>query len=93
MKRIGLKNFRRFARQLGQGMTEYIIVLALIGIISAVIYSFYGNVMRSQTAAASKALSGEDAEMSVRAARNHANTAGIEASFGGNMEIFAGNIK
>ena len=37
-------------RQLGQGMTEYIIIVALIAIAAIGVYSFFGQTTRQQTA-------------------------------------------
>ncbi|MGB1885566.1 MAG: pilus assembly protein [Gammaproteobacteria bacterium] len=35
-------------RQLGQGMTEYIIIVALIAIAAIAIYGFFGDTIRGQ---------------------------------------------
>jgi len=37
-----------FMKQLGQGMTEYIIIVALIAIAAIAAYSFFGDTVRSQ---------------------------------------------
>jgi Flp pilus assembly pilin Flp len=55
-----LNKTRRFARQLGQGMTEYIIIVAVIAIASIAVYSYFGDTLRNQTAAAATALAGHD---------------------------------
>ena len=60
MKQSSLHKIRRFARQAGQGMTEYIIIVAVIAIGSIAVYSFFGDTLREQTAAAGKALSGQN---------------------------------
>jgi Flp pilus assembly pilin Flp len=36
------------ARQLGQGMTEYIIIVALIAISAIVVYNLFGSTVRDQ---------------------------------------------
>ncbi|MDR2788363.1 MAG: hypothetical protein LBD06_08395 [Candidatus Accumulibacter sp.] len=59
MKRSFTK-IRRFARQAGQGMTEYIIIVAVIAIGSIAVYSYFGDTLRNQTAAAATALAGGD---------------------------------
>ena len=51
--------FRRRVRQAGQGMTEYIIIVAVIAIGSIAVYSYFGDTLRHQTSAAALALSGE----------------------------------
>jgi Flp pilus assembly pilin Flp len=43
----------------GQGMTEYIIVVALIAVAAIGVYSAFGDVVRGQTAVAAVALSGK----------------------------------
>ncbi len=53
---------RQFAKQtkiIGQGMTEYIIVVALIAVAAIGVYSAFGDVLRGQTSVAAVALSGE----------------------------------
>lgn len=46
-------------RQLGQGMTEYIIIVALIAIAAIGMYKAFGGVVRGQTAAAASSLAGD----------------------------------
>lgn len=48
---------RRFA---GQGMTEYIIIVALIAIAAIGVYSAFGDIVRGQTSVAAAALSGDE---------------------------------
>ncbi|MDR2001313.1 MAG: hypothetical protein LBP94_07270 [Zoogloeaceae bacterium] len=66
---------RRFARQAGQGMTEYIIIVALIAIASIAVYSFFGDTLRHQTAAAAMALSGQDGTTQTTASQTSATSA------------------
>jgi Flp pilus assembly pilin Flp len=40
-------------------MTEYIIIVAVIAIGSIAVYSYFGDTLRNQTAAAAQALAGE----------------------------------
>jgi type IV pilus assembly protein PilA len=47
---------RRRAR--GQGMTEYIIIVALIAVAAIAVYRAFGDVVRGQTSIAAVALSG-----------------------------------
>ena len=39
----------KFRNQLGQGMTEYLIVVALIAVAAIGVYGFFGQTLRSQT--------------------------------------------
>lgn len=47
-------------RQLGQGMTEYIIIVALIAIAAIGIYQAFGDILRAQTSIAASALAGNN---------------------------------
>ncbi|MDR1463074.1 MAG: hypothetical protein LBI68_08075 [Azoarcus sp.] len=55
-----LTKLGRLSRQAGQGMTEYIIIVAVIAIGSIAVYSYFGDTIRDQTSAAAVALSGQD---------------------------------
>ncbi|MFQ6721137.1 hypothetical protein OMF40_12555, partial [Bordetella pertussis] len=57
-------------RQLGQGMTEYIIVVALVAVAAIAVYQLFGQVVRSQTAAMARELAGEDGSAQARAAQS-----------------------
>lgn len=47
-------------KQLGQGMTEYIIIVALIAIAAIAVYSIFGDVVREQVGGMAQELSGTD---------------------------------
>lgn len=46
--------------QHGQGMTEYIIIVALIAIAAIGVYSAFGDVVRGQTSVAASTLAGQN---------------------------------
>ena len=48
------------SRQRGQGMTEYIIIVALIAVAAIGVYSYFGQAVKSQTSAMTQELSGKD---------------------------------
>ncbi len=48
-------------KQLGQGMTEYIIIVALIAIAAIAVYGFFGDTLRSQMGTLSAELAGDTA--------------------------------
>lgn len=48
------------ARCRGQGMTEYIVIVALVAVAAIGVYSAFGDVVRGQAAVAAVALSGDD---------------------------------
>ena len=63
------------ARQAGQGMTEYLIVVALIAVAAIGVYSLLGQTLRSQTAGLALEVSGQDAGATIGAARAQAGAA------------------
>jgi Flp pilus assembly pilin Flp len=48
-------------RQRGQGMTEYIIIVALIAVAGIAVFQFFGQTIRHQTAAIAEEVSGQKA--------------------------------
>lgn len=63
------------ARQQGQGMTEYIIVLALVAIAAIGVYSFLGKSVRNQVAGVAQEISGRSASAELSAAQDAAQQA------------------
>jgi len=49
------------SRQRGQGMTEYIIIVALIAVAAIGVYSYFGQTVKTQTSAMAQELAGKDA--------------------------------
>lgn len=70
-----MKTFTSRCRQLGQGMTEYIIIVALIAIAAIAVYTAFGGVIRGQTAVAAATLAGNEST----GARTRTTAAGDEA--------------
>ena len=66
---------RVLARQAGQGMTEYLIVVALIAVAAIGVYSLLGQTLRSQTAGLALEISGQDAGSAIGSARTQAGAA------------------
>jgi Flp pilus assembly pilin Flp len=50
----------RLNHSAGQGMTEYIIIVALIAIAAIGVYTAFGDIVRGQTSVAAAALAGND---------------------------------
>lgn len=69
-----------FNRQSGQGMTEYIIIVALIAIAAIGSFRFFGNTARTQVAGMAKELSGQDGTQQINASRNAANSAATRSA-------------
>ena len=66
-------------RQAGQGMTEYIIIVALIAVAAIGVYSYFGQTLRQQTAGMAAEMSGQSAKASVDAAQKAAGSASKSA--------------
>ncbi|WP_299570164.1 pilus assembly protein [uncultured Shewanella sp.] len=54
---------------LGQGMTEYIIIVALIAVSAIGVYSFFGQTIRNQMAGLAAEMSGQDSQTQIAAAQ------------------------
>jgi len=63
-------------KQRGQGMTEYIIVVALVAIAAIGVYTAFGKTLRGQMAVTAQALAGK----STSDARSEANAGGEDAT-------------
>lgn len=70
----------RLRRQLGQGMTEYIIVVALIAVAAIGVYTLLGQTIRNQTAGLALEVSGQTASAAIGNAQANANTASTNAN-------------
>jgi len=51
---------KKYLKQLGQGMTEYIIIVALIAIAAIAVYTIFGDVVREQVGGMAAELAGGD---------------------------------
>ena len=56
------------ARQRGQGMTEYIIIVALIAVAAIAVYQFFGQTIRSQMSAIANEVGGKSGAAAATAA-------------------------
>lgn len=63
------------ARQLGQGMTEYIIIVALIAISAIVVYNLFGSTVREQVGDMAAELGGGEATQAAATSGGEAQTA------------------
>lgn len=91
----GLKSQKRakgtsLLRQSGQAMTEYIIIVALVAVAAIATYQLFGQVVRSQTAAMAKELSGEDGTAQSQMAQSAAQSA-EEQTASKSLKSFTGN--
>lgn len=77
-------------RRLGQGMVEYIIVVALVAVAAIGVYQLFGQVVRSQTAAMAKELAGEDGSAESQNAQTAAENASAQTA-AKSLKSFTGN--
>ncbi|CAI3142870.1 hypothetical protein MWMV17_MWMV17_02274 [Acinetobacter calcoaceticus] len=75
MKKTDLKFNVKMNKVRGQGMTEYIIIVALIAVAAIGVFRFYGNTARSQVAVAAAALGGQNTAQGRTNATTNANAA------------------
>ncbi len=69
-----MKNFNNFKRrQLGQGMTEYIIIVALIAVAAIGTYGFFGQSIRNQVAGLASEISGQNSDANITASQTAAD--------------------
>jgi pilus assembly protein Flp/PilA len=67
-----------FVRQRGQGMTEYIIITALIAIAAIAAVTYFGGTVRAQVGGMAQELSGTNAKGSIGDATDQAGLAAKE---------------
>lgn len=67
-------------KQLGQGMSEYIIITALIAVAAIGVFASFGDVIGNQTAAMAQEMAGKNGATDVAAAATNAGTATTRAT-------------
>lgn len=74
----------------GQGMTEYIIIVALIAIAAIAGFAYFGKTVRNQTAAMSESVAGDSSKAgdATKAAGTTADTAKTEADTDKNLKTY-----
>lgn len=90
MGSVAKRAYAGAAGQRGQGMTEYIIIVALISVAAIAVYQLFGQVVRSQTAAMAREIAGEDGSAESKSAQTAANTAKSQAA-ARSLKSFTGN--
>jgi len=81
---------KKSIKQRGQGMTEYIVIVALVAVAAIAVYQMFGQVIRSQTAAMAKELAGEDGSSQSQMAQTAAEAAAGQAA-AKSLKSFTGN--
>jgi Flp pilus assembly pilin Flp len=79
------------SRQRGQGMSEYIIIVALVAVVSIGVFSAFGKVIRQQVAGMAAELAGDDGTSAIAAAKTAAGDAKTAAEKKRTMGDYGGN--
>jgi Flp pilus assembly pilin Flp len=66
--------------QRGQGMTEYIIIVALMAVAAIAVFQFFGQTIRSQAAGIAQEVSGKSATKDISNAQSAADSATTEGT-------------
>lgn len=83
---------KSFLRQLGQGMTEYIIIVALIAIAAIAAYGFFGDTLRGQVGGMAQELAGEDGTAARDSAKASATDAEDQGDEDKKLNSYTGNV-
>jgi type IV pilus assembly protein PilA len=78
--------------QRGQGMTEYIVIVALIGVAAIGVYQLFGNTIRNQTAAMAQEISGQNGDAARTAGQAQAGLAAAEGATQRNLNNYTNNV-
>ncbi|PFH21010.1 MULTISPECIES: pilus assembly protein [Burkholderia] len=80
---------RQLRRQLGQGMTEYIIIVALIAVAAIGVYAAFGKTIRNQTAGLALEMAGDsNSKNAIQNADTAAQTASSKANTGKTLKNY-----
>jgi Flp pilus assembly pilin Flp len=89
-----ISQLRIKSRQRGQGMTEYIIIVALIAVSAITVYAFFGQTIRQQTTGLAHEMAGQAATTDITDAQTAAGSAKTDAEKTRNMGSYdSGNLK
>ncbi|MES2950580.1 MAG: hypothetical protein V4858_18765 [Pseudomonadota bacterium] len=75
-------------KERGQGMTEYIIIVAMIAVAAIAVYQYFGQTVRSQTAGMAQELAGAPSNTGQAAAAGYAGQAATTASTKMTLETY-----
>lgn len=74
-------------KQRGQGMTEYIIIVALIGVAAISVYRLFGETIRHQMAGLAQEVSGQN-QTEIATAKTAADNAAAKAAVQKKMDSY-----
>lgn len=67
-------------KQRGQGMSEYIIITALVAVAGIGLFAAFGDVLQNQMAGMSREMAGQSGQQDIQDAQNSAQTAQSRAA-------------
>jgi Flp pilus assembly pilin Flp len=88
--------FRRIRKnEKGQGMTEYLIIVALIAVAAIAVFAFFGQAIREQVGGLTNEVAGQGASGSIQAAQTSGTNAVANAKQGLSLKNYndGGNSK
>lgn len=86
MKKLDARQFAR--KQLGQGMMEYVIIVAMIAVAAIGVYAMFGQTLRNQTAGLANEVAGVASQDQIDAAGTTAGTAATRANVAKGMSNY-----
>ena len=90
MKDISMKTYFNKRKQLGQGMTEYIIIVALIAVSAIGVFQFFGSTVRNQAAGIALEVAGKNGSAAITAAGTAADGAEKKAGVNTTLATYGG---
>lgn len=75
----------------GQGMTEYIVIVALIAVAAIGVYRYFGSAVRNQVAGMAQEIAGQDASTQISGAQTAATNANSQATANKTLSSYNGN--
>ncbi|HEY3430971.1 MAG TPA: hypothetical protein VGK09_00355 [Rhodocyclaceae bacterium] len=88
-----MSKFNRKSAQLGQGMTEYIIIVALIAVAAIGVYSYFGQTIKGQTSGMAAEMAGQKASTGQAVAAGAAQSAATSAGKTSNLGTYGNEQK
>ena len=78
-------------QQRGQGMTEYIVIVALVAVAAIATYQYFGKTVRDQTAAIANEVAGNDGTAAKTAAQTAATAGATKADTTETLDSYTNN--
>lgn len=85
--------YKRQKNQLGQGMTEYIIIVALVAVAAIGVYSAFGNAIKSQMAVMTGEIAGTPNAAAAAKVQSDAATGATSGAVNKNLQNFSQDNK